>query len=193
MESLDLRIVEALSGLDWPVVTPVMKAASYVGRGGAVWLVIGAVLTLRARRALPLWLTMLAVLLGSLTGTVIKNLTDRPRPSLVDADVNPLIALPHSSSMPSGHALTAFAAATVLSAIAPWLRVPLFGLAGTIALSRVYLGVHYLSDVLVGAALGIGVGLGVLWLAALLHVQVGAGHDRHRGDQRKEDAEGQAD
>jgi undecaprenyl-diphosphatase len=95
--------------------------------------------------------------------------------------------------MPSGHALTAFAAATVLSAIAPWLRVPLFGLAGTIALSRVYLGVHYLSDVLVGAALGIGVGLGVLWLAALLHVQVGAGHDRHRGDQRKEDAEGQAD
>ena len=193
MESLDLRIVEALSGLDWPVVTPVMKAASYVGRGGAVWLVIGAVLTLRARRALPLWLTMLAVLLGSLTGTVIKNLTDRPRPSLVDADINPLIALPHSSSMPSGHALTAFAAATVLSAIAPWLRVPLFGLAGTIALSRVYLGVHYLSDVLVGAALGIGVGLGVLWLAALLHVQVGADHDRNRGDQRKEDAEGQAD
>ena len=64
--------------------------------------------------------------------------------------------------MPSGHATTAFAAALAAGLVHPRLRVPLLVLAGLIAVSRVWLGVHYPSDVLVGAAVGSAVA-GGLW------------------------------
>jgi membrane-associated phospholipid phosphatase len=101
---------------------------------------------------------------GSLTA-VLKGAFDRPRPSLVDRDVHPLVAVPHDGSMPSGHASTAFAAAVAVSLVHRRLRLPLLALAALVALSRVWLGVHYLSDVLAGAALGATVAV-VLWLVA---------------------------
>ena len=107
--------------------------------------------------------------------------------------MHPLIAVPADPSMPSGHAWISFACATVLSAILPRRRAWLFGLATLIAVSRVYLGVHYPSDVLVGAAGGVVTGLIVLLGARLVHVHVGPDDDRDRGDQRQEDAPGEAD
>ena len=65
--------------------------------------------------------------------------------------------------MPSGHASAAFAAAVAVGLVHPRLRWPLVALASLIAISRVWLGVHYLSDVLAGAALGAAVAL-LLWL-----------------------------
>jgi undecaprenyl-diphosphatase len=67
--------------------------------------------------------------------------------------------------MPSGHATTAFAAALAVGLVHPRLRWPLVVLAALIAISRVWLGVHYLSDVLAGAALGSAVSL-TLWFGA---------------------------
>jgi undecaprenyl-diphosphatase len=95
---------------------------------------------------------------------VLKDVFDRPRPPLVDPAIHPLVAVPHDYSMPSGHAATAFAAAVAVGLVRPRLRVPLLALAALVAISRVWLGVHYLSDVLVGAALGSVVSL-TLWLA----------------------------
>ena len=74
-----------------------------------------------------------------------------------------LSAAPDTPSFPSGHATTAFAAAAVVGALYPRLRIPVYGLAALVGLSRVYLGVHYTLDVLAGAALGIALGLGVVW------------------------------
>jgi undecaprenyl-diphosphatase len=65
--------------------------------------------------------------------------------------------------MPSGHASTAFAAALAVGLAHPRLRWPLLALAALVALSRVWLGVHYLTDVIAGAALGAAVAAG-LWL-----------------------------
>ncbi len=92
----------------------------------------------------------------------LKRVFDRPRPSLVDPAVHPLVAVPHSYAMPSGHAATAFGAAVAVGLVHPRLRLPLVALAALIGVSRVWLGVHYLSDVLVGAALGTAVAL-ALW------------------------------
>ena len=94
--------------------------------------------------------------------TVFKELFDRARPPVSGIDAVGVI--PASASFPSGHAATAFAAAVAVGAFYPRLRRPLLGLAAVVALSRVYLGVHYASDVLAGTALGVALGLASVWL-----------------------------
>ena len=97
---------------------------------------------------------------------LLKRAFERPRPPVVDPAVHPLVAVPHSYSMPSGHAMTAFAAALAVGLVDPRLRLPLLVLAGLVAISRVWLGVHYLSDVIVGAAFSdLALSL-TLWLVA---------------------------
>jgi undecaprenyl-diphosphatase len=89
---------------------------------------------------------------------LVKHCLGRARPSLI-AQVGPFhfqfLSIKASlASFPSGHATTAFAAATALSLFAPLMAVPLFAAATLIAASRVAIGAHYLSDVLAGSVLG---------------------------------------
>jgi undecaprenyl-diphosphatase len=77
------------------------------------------------------------------------------------SDLNALVSLPSSASFPSGHAATSFAAAAALSVLVPRLRVPALVLAALVAISRVYLGVHFWVDVLAGAFLGAAIGAGL--------------------------------
>ena len=109
---------------------------------------------------------------------MFKRAFDRPRPSLVDPSVHPLVAVPHSAAMPSGHASTAFAAAVAVGLVHPQLRWPLLALAALIALSRVWLGVHYLTDVIAGAALGAAIALGLWRLSIRAFTEAGREHDR---------------
>jgi len=82
----------------------------------------------------------------------IKLVVKRPRPSL--KGLPPLGGAPSSLSFPSAHATASFAAATAMSKFAPELKLALFGAAATMAVTRPYLGMHYPSDVVAGAALG---------------------------------------
>ena len=102
---------------------------------------------------------LIAVLaVSGIASQVIKHLFGRARPSLIDL-VGPfhfdMLALKSTyASMPSGHAVTAFAMAVSLGWMAPRLRWPLLGLALLIAVSRVVISAHYPSDVIAGAGLG---------------------------------------
>jgi undecaprenyl-diphosphatase len=113
------------------------------------------VLALAWRNAEPLVLTALAVFGADLLANGLKLLTDRPRPYIANPDQDPLTRAVLEVSFPSGHAATAFAGATALVRFLPRRAVPLYLLAAAIAWSRVYVGVHYVSDVIVGAALGV--------------------------------------
>jgi membrane-associated phospholipid phosphatase len=88
--------------------------------------------------------------------TAVKTLVARERPQLPGLPA--LTGTPTKLSFPSAHAATSFAGALAYARLGVPAK-PLFGLAGALSLSRLYLGVHYPSDVVAGAALGGGVAI----------------------------------
>ncbi len=125
---------------------------SRLGEHGAVWLGLGAAgQALDPSRARAWRRASAAVALSYATNSAIKLLIRRRRPELEGLPA--LIATPTRLSFPSAHASTSFAGALAFSRLGlP--RAALYALALGLAGSRVYLGVHYPSDVLAGAALG---------------------------------------
>ena len=106
------------------------------------------------------------MLITDLVTTGLKFLTDRPRPYIVEPEPPPLLPATLDLSFPSGHASTSFAAAAMLAWFIPRGAPILFVLAALVAASRVYVGVHYPLDVVVGAVLGLGVTSTLRWLEA---------------------------
>lgn len=95
---------------------------------------------------------------------ILKQSFSRPRPYQIRDDVYCLMMPSDQFSFPSGHTSAAFVVLTVLVSAYSWLFLPLFVLAVAIGASRVYLGVHYPSDVLAGAVLGFCCGNIALWI-----------------------------
>ena len=156
---------ESLEALRWAPMTMLFVLASSTWVKGPLFVAVAATTDFRSGRRLPTTALFAAAtaVLASLAAAGLKEVFDRERPPLADPDVDPLVGLPSSPSFPSGHAATAFAAAALVGALRPRLRVPLYAVAALVALSRVYLGVHYWLDVIAGAALGIAIGLAGAW------------------------------
>ena len=135
--------------------TPIMKAMSFLGDAGMLWIAIGIIMLFfpRFRRSGIFMLTCLA-LATLVNNLVIKELVARPRPYTDIAELTVLIKPLDSFSFPSGHSCSSFASATALALTVKKRGALAFIPAALIAFSRVYVGVHYPSDVLVGAAVG---------------------------------------
>jgi undecaprenyl-diphosphatase len=123
---------------------------SWIGTWGAVWLAIALVLTVIWRRPSIFVTVLVADLAADLLAELGKVIVQRHRP--FEHQLGPASS---THSFPSGHTATSFACATVLSSIAPRWRVPFFVLAALIGFSRVYNAMHYPTDVLAGAVLGV--------------------------------------
>ena len=170
---VDRDLAQAATDVRWAPATAVFVLLSAWWVKSVVYVLAGAWHDLRARTP-PFTALAIGVAFGlsSVASAAIKTLVDRARPEL-----DPAIALPHSASFPSGHATTAFAAAVATAILVPRLRWPALLLAALVALSRVYLGVHFPLDVLAGALLGSAVGAAVA-LPALRRRRAGAGRSR---------------
>jgi undecaprenyl-diphosphatase len=141
-----------------PWLDAIMYTASVIGRAGAVWLATGLVATLMHRRlAGQLWQLALVILLAHVTvDLVLKPAVARGRPFDAIEAVRVVGPRPVTLSFPSGHAASAFAGAFVTTLMVRRGRAALWALAALIALSRIYIGVHYPIDVVAGALVGLG-------------------------------------
>lgn len=167
---VDRGLLDAATAMRTEALTALMTVLSAWWVKSLAIPALGVVADLRrAPRRLPATLVPVAIALlaASLASRGVKALADRARPPL-DGAAAALVDLPADASLPSGHATTAFAAAGVVALMHPRLRAPALCLAALVALSRVYLGVHYPSDIAAGALLGLALAVAVVAAARRL-------------------------
>jgi len=134
-----------------------MKALGLAGEYGAVWMTIGASAAAADPDRRARWLGGALVAPAAIVlNFAVKKSIGRQRPVITEHP--PLARAPSKLSFPSAHATSSVAAATALARIEPRARLPLLGLAAAICVGRPYLGMHYPSDVVAGAALGAALG-----------------------------------
>lgn len=138
------------------VMDEAMIVVTSLGNLGIIWIVISAFILIRKKNKTAVIGVLCAMLLGTILGQeILKNIIQRPRPFLESSVINMIIEKPVSYSFPSGHTTAAFAAAGILSKYFKKYSVLFFTIAILIGFSRLYLYVHYPTDVIAGAILGL--------------------------------------
>jgi undecaprenyl-diphosphatase len=152
---LDLSLFSLINGSHTPWLDELMLLASAVGRGGFVWIATALIAAVFPRRRMAAWRVILSVALTFLlVDGVIKPIVDRDRPFEVLPEARLIDARPLTGSFPSGHAASAMAGALSVGRLLPAARIVWWPLAVVIAVSRMYVGVHWPSDVLAGLLIG---------------------------------------
>lgn len=160
LAAVDLHLTHETAELRWGPATTVFALASVWWVKGPLLVGLGGLSDGMRRRVVPLVMLASAAAFGiaSVLNVLLKAAVDRHRPPVTDPDIAYVGDLPASPSFPSGHAMTAFAAATAIAVLCPRMRWPALAIALLVAVSRPYLGVHFWLDVVVGALLGAAIG-----------------------------------
>ena len=160
----EFSILFALQDIHNPILDSIMLFITSLGNDGWLWLAIGVVCLLfkkHRKMGLQLLLSMLCTyILGNL---ILKNVFARPRPCDIDTAVTLLLSRPHGHSFPSGHSINSMVAAVALFLNNKKIGIPAVVIAALIGFSRLYLFVHFPTDVLGGFAIAILVAIGVDW------------------------------
>lgn len=140
--------------LDW-----FMPRITMLGDSGLIWILFGLILVLSKKYRKQGFLVWIGLLLGLLFGNlIVKNLVARSRPFTLNPNINLLIPEPSEYSFPSGHTLSSTIAATIITLTNKkfgWVVIPL---ALIIAFSRLYLQVHFPTDIIGGIVMGVIIG-----------------------------------
>ena len=153
---------------------PIMTVYTQLGNAGILWIVLSVVLLCIPKTRKAGFVSLLAMLLGLLcTNVVLKHLVGRTRPWLVVEGLVHMVEEHDPNSFPSGHTCAAFAAASAWCRTLPkrWMKVVAVVMAALMGFSRLYVGVHFPTDVLAGAAIGTVCGLLGAWITGLVQRQ----------------------
>ena len=155
---------------------PFMKVYTQMGNTGMLFIVLGLILLLFRPTRKAGFSALCAMLIGLVVvNFTIKPLVSRPRPWLVIGNFVNLVPEHDPNSFPSGHTNAAFAFALAICVSAPkrWMKITAVCMAVVMGLSRLYVGVHFPSDVLVGALIGSLCGLAGAWAAKTVWPRLG--------------------
>lgn len=137
-----------------------MEEATDLGNAGIIWIALGIVLMFQKKYRKVGYMILTAMVIGFvLLNLGVKPLVARPRPFELQPAVQLLIHEPWDYSFPSGHAWSALAAVTILFMNKIPGRYVALGVALLISFSRIYLYVHYPSDVIMGGIFGVIIGM----------------------------------
>ena len=171
LESLDFYILDLIQNLRCPFLDFIIPRVTALGNGGMIWILMSLIMCIN-KKYRKTGITVLAALLAGfiICNIIIKPLAARPRPCWIDTSVPILINVPSDYYFPSGHTLSSFIAAFVLLFSGNRFGYAAVVLAALIAFSRLYLYVHFPSDV-----------LGGIFLAALIsYVVLGVSNKKFR-------------
>ena len=156
---IDRALVEAAPAFEHPWLTAVFVLLSAWWVKGPLLVGLGLCSDLWSRR-IPVAFAAAAAATGaaSVVTHLLKEAFGRARPPVEEPSLSALTAIPGNPSFPSGHSATAFAAATAVAVLCPRLRPAALVIAAAVALSRVYLRVHFPLDVIAGGLIGAALG-----------------------------------
>ncbi len=157
MNLFEIGILDFIQqNLRTPFGDAVMPVVTVLGDGGIFWILLTLALLLIPRtRRLGLVCAVSLLIDVALCNGLIKNLVARTRPYVVNPDIVLLVEKPGEFSFPSGHAAASFTVVGAMYFNKSRLWIPAGVLAAVIAFSRLYLYVHYPTDVLFGAVFGV--------------------------------------
>lgn len=172
MEGQILLWIQENLRAEW--LTPLVKGITYLGNAGIVWILFSLLLLCFPRTRKTGFCTGGALLLDLLAVNVLaKNLFARTRPYLVVEGLTNLIGEQSDFSFPSGHTAASFAFAAAFAMQAPKkYSVPVLLLAVLISLSRLYVGVHYPTDILGGILIGTACGIASTLLVRKIYTKI---------------------
>lgn len=158
---IDLKILDLIQRyFTCGFMDTIMPVITFLGNAGLIW-IAAAVICIAAKKYRKTGIGLACGLAGSglICNLILKNLFARERPFSINETVTLLINAPQDYSFPSGHTTSSFAAAAVIMHNDKRLGTAAYILASLIAFSRLYLYVHYPSDVLAGVLLGTAIGV----------------------------------
>ena len=163
---MEFEILYAINNMHNPILDKIMVAITTLGDAGIFWIILGlALICIKKTRKCGV-LMLLSMITGLILGNgILKNVIARTRPCWIDQSIPLLVQNPHDYSFPSGHTLASFEAAIMIFLHNKKWGIVALVVAALISFSRMYLFVHFPTDVLGGIILAaiISIGLYHLW------------------------------
>lgn len=164
---IDLQILDFLQTIRTGFLDSIFVFITRLGDEGIIWILLTlGLLCFKKTRGYGIAMAI-ALISGTIIGNIcLKNIIARPRPFVINPEMLPnlIINPPSSFSFPSGHTLSSFESAVALFMCNKKAGIPAIILATLIGFSRNYLYVHYPTDVIAGAILGIAIGIGAYFI-----------------------------
>ena len=155
MDVIEFQILYTLQELRTPLVDGLMVFITSLGDHGWFWILMGVLLFSFPRTRILGGCMLISIAAGFLLGNVmLKNIAARQRPCWLDPSVELLVPVPKDFSFPSGHSLVSFEGAVCIFLFNRKWGIPALMLAVLTAFSRLYLFVHFPTDVLAGIVMG---------------------------------------
>lgn len=156
IKKVDKKILNSVSCIQRPAFNRFLVPITKVGSMGLIWVLLSIpMLFSQSLRNTGIKVILVVLLTGFLGEGLIKHLAKRKRPSRYIDESDMLIRKPVTYSFPSGHTSASVASAIVIARSCPKLLLPVAVLAFLVSFSRLYFKVHYLSDIVAGALLGL--------------------------------------